>query len=112
MSVLPDKERGTRARSEKDPWFVCDQLKVAFPGCFSILSDAESYGRPRVPATIRLFIDQGRLKAAVNDPSSEMVLFITLDPEQSLWVQFEAALTNPDADWREQRKPSAKKSPF
>jgi hypothetical protein len=112
MSTNPNVVPQKRHRDEKLPWFENADFAALYPCCYELLARPEVAGQPRQPATIRLFIDQQRLKAAINDPSSEMVCFVTLDPMAGVWTQLEGYLREGDPDWREQRKPQGARKPF
>lgn len=113
MSVLPQSQTPT-ARDEKAPWWDCPEFAAAFPSLFELLSAPEAWGKPRQPASINLFVHGGKLKAAVNDWSSWMVLYVTIDPSERLYAVLDAALAQSDADWRPMKgDPSKKKkAPF
>lgn len=60
----------------------------------------EPAGKPRIPGTITLFGDAGRLKAVLNDKDAEMAAFVTLDPSSGVLEALEGALLSTETDWR------------
>lgn len=93
------------ARDEKALFIESSWLTEHAPNVFALLAYPENAGAPREPSSLRLFVDQGRLKWVVNDPTSGMCCFVTLDGSTCFLTQLERVLAADQADWREQKKP-------
>jgi hypothetical protein len=93
-----------------DLWLEHRWMVEHLPQLFQLLSLPEVEGKPREPASIRLFVQDGRLKAAINDPSSGMVWFATLDAEMAPLDALEAHFGGDLGEWREQKDKKDKRT--
>lgn len=50
--------------------------------------------------TVLLFVEQGHVKALLNDKAQKIVAFTTLDPGEDLLTQLDMLVTEPSVDWR------------
>ncbi len=64
-------------------------------------------GSDRVPGTVLLFVDGGRMKALLNDKDGSFVAFVTLSEEDGVMDALEDAIASPATDWKPTRKPAA-----
>lgn len=68
---------------------------------WSFLSDSFwAEGDARQLGSVTLFVDQGRLKAALNDRDAGEVGFVTLEHHEPLWAQLDQSLRSERIDWR------------
>jgi len=103
MSVLEQLANRSPARDEKAYYFDCEHFTKIFPELYMFLAAPEAFGKPRESGSIKIFCNDGKLKALLVDPSSNSVGWTTLDPNQQLWTQLEASLSKGTIDWREGR---------
>jgi len=66
-------------------------------------------GGERTTGTVLLFCDGGSLKVMLNDRDQSEVAFLTVGPGESLLKALEKALSSEGTDWRQSKKPSARK---
>jgi len=84
---------------ERDAW------AERFPRCYALFAESVGSLTPeRLPATLTVFCDGGRLKACWSDRSTNMVLFLALDTAQGFWEQMETYLETHMDDWAPKRK--------
>jgi hypothetical protein len=78
---------------------------VEFIGC-------ERYedGKKRVPGTVLLFADGGRLKVLFKDKDGKRVAFDTLEGLETVLDALERKLAGDDLDWREDRPTTARRN--
>jgi len=57
-------------------------------------------GSRRQPGSVTIFVDQGKLKAVMNDRDQGYVCFVTVGALQGLWEALESVLVDGDGDWR------------
>ncbi len=62
-------------------------------------------GTSRLPGTLLIFMDGGRLKACLSDRDQGLVAFVTGGSTSELLSASERLLDDEGADWRPQRKP-------
>lgn len=112
MGRVPSKKTGSAARDPKELWLTHPWLEEARPGLFMLLALPEIEGEPREPASIRLFVQDGKLKAAINDPSSESVWFATLEGSTDPLHALERHFSEDRGEWREQKSQGKSRKPF
>lgn len=81
-----------------------------FPSVIEFLSTTEwGPNEPRLPGTVLLFVDEGRLKACLTDKDSGMVAFATLTALSSCLQELEALLGKDQLDWRKSKWEQARR---
>lgn len=68
-------------------------------------------GSARVPGTLLIFTDLGRLKVCLSDRDQALVAFAVVGSTSEIFPAVERLLGDPGADWRAQRRESARPSP-
>jgi hypothetical protein len=61
-------------------------------------------GTRRITGSVNLFVEDGRLKVCFNDRDVCQVAFRVMDALDTLLAGLEAALEDPDLDWRKSRE--------
>ncbi len=100
MTAIPKVVPLKPSRDEKAWHFECPEFQERYPSLFELLATPEIEGMPRQPASFRLFLDAGRLKAACNDETSGMVAYCTLDASGDVLEQLERYFASGQAEWR------------
>lgn len=78
-----------------------DKFRDAYPYCFEFVSsNTDADGKPRERSKVSVFVDGGRWKACLTDPTAKASLYVTLDGLGTLWDTLELALREPKPDWR------------
>jgi len=110
MSSVLDHLSSEKAMKNGDsPDFEDPQLEEQCPDVFQWLSCSEWKGRPRQLPTITLFVDQGRLKAVLNDRETEQTGFWTFRAVLGFWREIQDALCGENIEWRQSRSQGAKR---
>lgn len=109
MVLIPRKKSESKQRGAYDLHLEHEYLLARCPEIFQLMSLPQVEGAPREPSAIRLFVQDGRLKAAVNDPSSEMVWFVTLDGRMDPLEAIERSLAEGTSEWREAKPMKGKR---
>jgi hypothetical protein len=93
------------AASGKDGGYVEGLLEEA-PNVAHFLCQRkwEEDGKPRVPGSITLFAEQGKLKACCNDKAMNRVGFVAADSLKELLDVLERKLADDSIDWRDADK--------
>jgi len=74
---------------------------AGYPNLWAFLAYSQwAPGQERVPGSVTLFRDAGRLKAAFNDRDSSEVGFATLEDVEGILAQLERCLLEDRIDWR------------
>lgn len=68
-------------------------------------------GAPRLTSTLLLFLDQGAVKACLNDRETERTLWVTAGSIEEAIDVLEASLAGGTAEWRTKWKPAEKGPP-
>lgn len=72
-----------------------------YPALYELLcSSRDAQGNARLPASLSLFAEGGRLKACIADKSTSMVWFTTLDGSKGILEQIESSLQRGAGEWR------------
>jgi hypothetical protein len=96
---MPVRRRDAEPVAEGAPpppvgWEGCEEL-------WSFLADGRwEDGQRRELGSLTLFVDQGKLKAALNDRDASEVGFVTLDLDRPVQQQLDQALRSERIDWR------------
>lgn len=61
-------------------------------------------GTPRQPSTVATFTQHGRWTICLTEKNWGLILFATADRIEGLWEALDARLSDPKADWRQDRK--------
>lgn len=59
---------------------------------------------PRETTTVTMFYDQGQIKVFLNDRDNGVATCVSSSSWDALWIAVEAALNDPDTEWREGKK--------
>jgi len=101
-----EKGRSFLQRREKvteldDPVLLITEEADTFPALLEFLSACRwPDGKKRKPGSITLFVDQGRIKVALNDRDQDLVCFVTLNGLGGLFDALELVLSEGSGDWR------------
>jgi hypothetical protein len=96
-SFLPSR----RQVVEGEPYFEDAEFGAAYPALYELLASSRGAdGKGRLPASLSFFAEDGRLKACVNDRTTGMVWFVTLDGTRGLLEQVESCLQAERGSWR------------
>jgi hypothetical protein len=83
----------------------CVEIQVDYPTladflCQAFWEDETGKRTRRTPGTVVLFVEDGRLKACVNDKDLNRVAFYTFDGPDTFWKQLEGVMAADKLDWR------------
>jgi len=98
----------------KLPQWKEDDFSVDHPSLVSFLKDDKwSDGTPRVTGTISLFVQEGALKAAINDKDRGVVGFISAPAFYELLFAIDQGIEHDSIEWRPAaRGPAGKIPPY
>lgn len=102
MSKFASKPKVTDAQGGTAPVGMADKKK--FPTLIEYLTRT-SYddGSPRQTSTVMVFIDQGHVKACLNDRDAGRAGWMSADALGSVLDELERALADDSIDWRASR---------
>lgn len=86
-----------------EPHFESAAFGQAYPALYQLLAASTDGDRPRLPASLSFFAEQGRLKACIFDRSTSMVWFCTLNGSSDVLGAVEQALQDGSGEWRAKR---------
>lgn len=90
---------------EHAPLFSDDEFIERHPCLFHFLADTKwDDGSARETATLLVFFDAGRLKAALKDRAYARVAFVTADTVGGLFSKLESGLAMEGLEWRAEQK--------
>jgi hypothetical protein len=96
VSALPSK-----AGPKVVPWlWANDAWQEAYPALYELLAAGLYEGEQRKPATLSIFVSEGRLKACVRDRHTKQALWLTLEGNIDLIREIEDAITSSAGEWR------------
>jgi hypothetical protein len=99
-------------QSKQPSGAYCEELQVDYPTLADFLCqdfwDENGKRSVRVPGSITVFCEQGKLKCCVNDRDFDRVAFLTFDGPDTFWAQLEGHMAKDDWDWRD-KQPEAKR---
>ena len=104
------RSESIKDRRENPLHFEDDYGSTQCPVVYHFLAAHEVNGKGRILGKIIVFAEDGRLKCCLKDADNAQVLFTTVGSMETLWNDLEAALTSPDADWRDQGSQRGRKS--
>jgi len=93
----------TKKPAQEDQYgahFVHNWMLEHLPALYMLMSVAQAEGLPRPAASLRLFVDQGRLKGVLNDPGSEQAAFVTLPGDCNPLEVINECIQDGTVDWR------------
>lgn len=61
-------------------------------------------GTPRLPSTVSIFLQHGKWTACLTEKNWGYILFATAERLEAIWEALDARLSDPKADWRQDRK--------
>jgi len=83
------------------PWlWANDEWQESFPALYELLAAGLYQGEPRKPATLSLFISEGRLKACIRDRQTHQALWLTLEGSIDILREIEALIVSGGGEWR------------
>jgi hypothetical protein len=78
-----------------------ESFVAAYPALSEYLTLEEwEPGKPRKTSTIVWFVEQGLLKACINDRDASQVAFVSAESLTGLWEALEEGLAMNSLDWR------------
>lgn len=96
-SFLPSR----KAVIEGTPYYEDADMGERYPALYELLCSSQSAdGKGRLPASLSLFAEGGRLKACISDRTTNMVWFVTLKGCEDVLGQIEQALERDAGEWR------------
>lgn len=99
-SYLPTR----RQVVEGEPYFEDPEFGEAYPALYELMASSRGIdGKGRLAASLSFFPEDGRLKACINDRTTGMVWFVTLDGARGLLEQVESALQSGAGRWTAKR---------
>lgn len=102
-SILDQISQELQRRNGSGAVFSDDQLLEQCPDVHQWMSCAEWNGKPRKLPTITLFVEDGRLKAVLNDRNTEQTGFWTFRSVMGFWRELQDALCGENVEWRQKR---------
>jgi hypothetical protein len=95
------KPIASKATTPAAAGWIGDDFKDMYPHVAAFLSQTTwDDGTQRVTGTIGLFVQDGMLKAFLQDKDSGQTAFVTAPAFQALWDMIELGLTDGKLDWR------------
>jgi len=105
MAKQPKSFLPAKASPKVTPWlWANDAWQDAFPAVFELLAAGIYEGEPRKPATLTIFVSEGRLKCCIRDRQSRQNCWMTLEGEINVLQEIERLLVAEKADWRPDKK--------
>lgn len=99
-SFLPTR----RNQIAGEPYFEDAEFGAAYPALYELLASSQGPdGKCRLGASLSLFAEDGRLKVCVNDRTSGLVWFCTLESARGILEQVETLLQKEAGQWRLKR---------
>lgn len=87
------------------PWlWVNETWHDQYPAVFELLCAGTYEGEARKPATLTLFVSEGRLKACIRDRQTRQNCWMTLEAVGDVIGEIEALLQAGKAEWRSDSK--------
>lgn len=107
-SYLPPKAgpRNVTWLWSNEEWFA------KFPALYELLASGIYEGDPRKPASLSLFVSEGRLKAVVRDRHTRQALWLTLEGNTDVISEIEALIVSGGGEWRPFKEGQDDKVPF
>jgi len=94
-----------QAVTEDREWHFYDEgFQAELPAVFELLAATKQEGKARESASITLYVDQGRLKAVINDKNTKMSFFCTLSGSYNVLAEIDTALQEGRGEWRKQKE--------
>jgi len=95
-SYLPAKQgdRNVTWLWASDDWYA------KFPALYELLASGIYEGDPRKPASLSLFVSEGRLKAVIRDRHTRQALWLTLEGSLDPIAEIEALIVAGGGEWR------------
>lgn len=107
-SYLPEK-----AGPRVVPWlWANDEWHDKLPALYELLAAGLYAGEERKPATLTVFVSEGRLKACIRDRHTKQALWITLEGGLNLTEEVEHAIQSGSGEWRSFGKENGEATPF
>jgi len=95
-SYLPEK-----SAAKTVPWlWANDKFEEKYPALYELLAAGLYEGEPRKPATLTLYVLDGRLKAVLSDKHTGQALWLTLEPFDDVLAEVELRLTDGKEAWK------------
>jgi hypothetical protein len=83
------------------PWLWSnDKWFETYPALYQLLAAGIDEGDERKPATLTIFVSEGRLKATVHDRHTRQRLWLTLEGDIDLLREIEALIVSKGGEWR------------
>lgn len=97
------KFMGSGRKKDRKPVFEDKDWERRWPCLYQLMTVEEFKGKPRMPASVTLFLADSMLKACVNEKEMGLVGFLSASSFEGLWDGLEASLADDSLDWREDK---------
>lgn len=112
MAKQPRSFLPAKAGPKVVPWlWANDEWHERLPALYELLSAGIYEGEERKPASLSLFVAEGRLKACIRDRQTRQALWLTLEGKMDVLSEIEALLQSGGGEWRSFEKDPVK-APF
>lgn len=97
----PPRRGGEDTEADAAP----EAITELFPQLWAFLTSTKwEDGTPRQPSTVSIFMQAGRWTACLTEKNWDLILFATSDRLEDVWESLDARLSDPKADWRQNRR--------
>lgn len=105
MAKQPKSFLPSKAGQKVLPWlWANDAWQEAYPALYELLSAGIVEGEERKPATLTVFVSEGRLKACLRDRHTRQSLWLTLEGDINVLVEVEKAIVDHSGEWRADKR--------
>ena len=93
-----------RVGEDSPPVAVDEDFMGLYPKLWTFLTSTQwEDGTSRQPSTVSIFMQGGRWTICLTEKNWDLILFATADRLEGVWEALDARLSDPKADWRENR---------
>ena len=93
-----------RVGEDSPPVAVDEDFMGLYPKLWTFLTSTQwEDGTSRQPSTVSIFMQGGRWTICLTEKNWDLILFATADRLEGVWEAIDARLSDPKADWRENR---------
>ena len=90
---------------------VDEDFMGLYPHLWTFMTQARwEDGTPRLPSPVSIFMQHGKWTACLTEKNWGLILFATADRLEGIWEALDARLSDPKADWRQDRKASGQQA--
>jgi len=85
-------------------YVVIPEFAKKYPQLNALLFARQSYGKPREPGKISIFIQEGAVKVCLVSPTEGLCAFSTVKQLEGMWLVLEDRLRKGKLEWRKDKK--------